>query len=199
MLPDYFAIIGAIIASLGGLYYLYETVTGKSQPNRVSWLLWGLLPMVVFVAQRFQGVEGLSWISFAAGFTPLLIVVASFLNKKAYWQTKPLDYVLMVAAVTGIGLWFITDDPNLAILLVLIADFLAGIPTIIKAFQRPETESWIAYALSTAGFGIGVFSIQVFNFENAAFAIYLFAIQMLLTLLTVRVIFRSNTNKTSKQ
>jgi hypothetical protein len=101
----------------------------------------------------------------------------------------------MVAAMAGIVLWFITDEPNLAILLVLIADLLASIPTIIKSFKRPETESWIAYALSTIGFGIGVFSIQTFNFENAAFAIYLFVIQTLLTVLTIRVLFRPNVNK----
>lgn len=59
MIPGYFAIVGAVIASLGGLYYLYETITGKSKPNRVSWLLWGVMPMIIFVAQRVQGVEGL--------------------------------------------------------------------------------------------------------------------------------------------
>lgn len=55
MLPEYFAIIGAIIGSLGGFYYLYETIVGKAQPNRVTWLLWGIFPMVIFVAQRAQG------------------------------------------------------------------------------------------------------------------------------------------------
>ncbi|MGB4956878.1 MAG: hypothetical protein WBO49_00330, partial [Candidatus Saccharimonas sp.] len=87
MIPEYFAIIGAVIASLGGLYYLYETIVGKAKPNRVTWLLWGLFPMITFVAQRSQGVEGLSWATFAAGFTPLLVVIASFFNKKAYWKT----------------------------------------------------------------------------------------------------------------
>lgn len=186
MLPEYFAVIGAVIASFGGIYYLYETITGKSKPNRITWLLWGLLPMITFVAQRVQGVEGLSWASFAAGFTPLLIVGASFLNKKAYWKTQPLDYILMVAAVLGIVLWFITKEPNIAILLVLIADLLASIPTIIKSFKHPETESWIAYAISSLGFGISILAIHVFNFENSAFVIYLFSVQVLLTALTIR-------------
>lgn len=190
MLPEYFAIIGAVIAAAGGFYYLYETIIGKAKPNRVTWLLWGLLPMITFVAQRVQGVEGLSWASFAAGLTPLLIVTASFFNKKAYWETQPLDYVLMGAALLGIILWLITDEPNLAILLTLIADLLAGIPTIIKSFKHPETESWKAYALSTLGFGISVASIHAFNFETSAFVVYLFAVQLLLTALTVRAPLR---------
>ncbi len=174
MLPEYFAIIGAVIGSLGGCYYFYETVTGRSQPNRITWLLWGIFPMVIFVAQRAQGVAGLSWASFVAGFTPLLIVAASFFNRQAYWKNEPRDYYLMVAAVVGIILWALTDDPNLAILFSLLADLLAGIPTLIKSYRRPESESWIAYAISTFGFGVSCLSIQTYDFQNTAFIAYLF-------------------------
>jgi len=186
MIPEYFAIVGSVIASLGGLYYLYETITGKSKPNRVTWLLWGLFPMIIFIAQRAQGVEGVSWLTFAAGFTPFLIVLASFLNKKAYWKTQKSDYILMAAAFAGILAWFITDEPNLAILLVLVADLCAGIPTVIKSFKYPETESWIAYAISTLGFGIGIAAIQTFDFQNSAFVIYLFIMQGILTVFSLR-------------
>lgn len=192
MIPEYFAIIGAVIASLGGLYYLYETIVGKAKPNRVTWLLWGLFPMITFVAQRSQGVEGLSWATFAAGFTPLLVVIASFFNKKAYWKTKASDYYLMAAAVLGIVLWAVTDNPNLAILFSLVADFLAGLPTLIKSYKHPETESWIAYAISTLGFGIGVMAIHVYTFENYAFLIYLLIMNGLLAAFAARRPLRSD-------
>jgi hypothetical protein len=186
MLPEYFAIIGALIASLGGLYYLCETITGKAQPNRVTWLLWGLFPMIIFVAQRAQGVEGLSWVSFAAGFTPLLVVTASFFNKKAYWKSEPRDYYLMAAAVVGIVLWAITDNPNLAILFSLLADLLAGIPTLIKSYKHPASESWLAYAISTVGFGISILAIQTYTFENCVFVTYLLIINGAFALLASR-------------
>lgn len=176
MLPEYFAIVGALVASLGGFYYLYETITGKAQPNRITWLLWGIFPMVIFVAQRAEGVEGLSWTSFVAGLTPFLIVTASFFNKKAYWKSEPRDYYLMGAAVVGIILWAVTDNPNLAILFSLLADLLAGIPTLVKSYKHPATESWIAYAISTLGFGISILSIQNFTFADSAFVLYLFTI-----------------------
>jgi hypothetical protein len=174
VLPEYFAIIGAIIGSLGGFYYLYETIVGKAQPNRITWLLWGIFPMVIFVAQRVQGVEGLSWASFVAGFTPLLVVAASFFNKKAYWKSEPRDYYLMAAAIIGIMLWAVTDNPNVALLFSLLADMLASMPTLIKAYRHPRSESWIAYVISTFGFGMSVLSIQTYNFENSAFVVYVF-------------------------
>ena len=187
MLPEYWAIIGAIIGSLGGFYYIYETIIGKAQPNRISWLLWGIFPLVIFVAQRAQGVEGISWASFVAGFTPLLIVAASYLNKKAYWKSEPLDYYLMAAAIIGIILWAITNNPNLALLFSLLADMLAGVPTLIKAYRYPRSESWIAYAISTIGFGISLLSVHIFNFQNAAFIVYLFLLNATLVVFSSRI------------
>jgi hypothetical protein len=173
MLPEYCAIVGAIIGSIGGFYYLYETIAGKAQPNRITWLLWGIFPMVIFVAQKAQGVEDISWASFVAGFTPLLIVAVSFFNKKAYWKSEPRDYYLMAAAIIGLILWAMTKSPNLAILFSLLADMLAGIPTLIKSYRHPHSESWIAYAISTLGFGISFLSVQTYNFENTSFVAYL--------------------------
>jgi hypothetical protein len=186
MIPEYFAVVGAIIGSLGGFYYLYETIIGKAKPNRVTWLLWGLFPMIIFVAQRAQGVEGLSWVAFAAGFTPLLILLASFLNEKAYWKTEPRDYYLMAAAVVGIVLWALADDPNVAILFSLAADVLAGLPTLLKSYRYPQTESWIAYAISTFGFGVSVLAIPSFTFENSAFVVYVFILNGLLAIFASR-------------
>ena len=184
--PEYFAVVGAIIGSIGGLYYLYDTVIGRAQPNRVTWFLWGLFPMIIFVAQRAQGVEGLSWASFAAGFMPFLILLASFLNEKAYWKTEPKDYALMAAAVLAFVLWALTDNPNLAILFALVADFLAGLPTLLKAYRYPGTESWVAYAISTVGFGVAILAIPSFTFENYAFITYLFLLNLFLAAFSSR-------------
>ena len=186
MLPENCAVVGAVIGSLGGLYYLFETVVGKTQPNRITWLLWGIFPMVIFVAQRAQGVEGLSWASFVAGFTPLLIVAASFVNKRAYWKSEPRDYYLMAAAIFGIVLWAITDNPNLALLFSLLADILASIPTLIKSYRHPRSESWIAYAVSAFGFGVSLLSVQTFDFQNAAFVAYLLLLNGALAVLASR-------------
>jgi uncharacterized membrane protein AbrB (regulator of aidB expression) len=195
MLPEYYAIIGAIIGSLGGCYYLYETIAGKAQPNRITWLLWGIFPMIIFVAQRAQGVEGLSWTSFVAGFLPLLIVAASFFNKKAYWKSQRRDYYLMAAAIIGIILWAITDNPNLALLFSLLTDMLASIPTLIKSYRLPHSESWIAYAISTIGFGMCLLSVQIHNLENSAFVAYVFILNGALAALASRRQKRAETTR----
>jgi hypothetical protein len=186
VLPEYFAIIGAIIGSLGGLFYLYETVVGKAQPNRITWLLWGIFPMVIFAAQKAQGVKGVSWATFVAGFIPLLVVVASLFNRKAYWKSEARDYWLMAAAIAGLILWAVTDNPSLALLFSLLADMLAAIPTVIKAARHPRSESWIAYAISAFGFGMSLLSVPTHNLENSAFVAYVFILNGSLAVLASR-------------
>ncbi len=186
MIPESFALIGAIIGSLGGVFYLFETLAGRTQPNRVTWLLWGIFPVVIFVAQRAQGVQGLSWVTFVAGLMPLLIVAASFFNPKAYWKSEPRDYLLMAAAIVGIILWALTHNPNMALLFSLAADLLAGIPTVIKAYRHPQSESWVAFAISTFGFGLSFLSIHAYTLENTTFVAYVFIMNGAIALLASR-------------
>lgn len=186
MLPEYFAIVAAVVACIGELKYLYETARGTVQPNRVTWFLWSVFPLITFAAQRAQGVNGLSWATFVAGAVSVLILAASFLNKKAYWKTAPIDYVCMVAAFAGLGLWAITDTPNFAILFSIVADFAAGLPTVLKAYKHPETESWTAYAIAGAGYGLALLSVHLWTFENYAFALYLLVNNFLIAGLALR-------------
>ena len=186
MIDPKYALIGALLASLGGFYYLYETIKGTAKPNRITWLLWFIFPMLAFFAQITQGVGIISWVSFVSGFTPLLIFIASFFNKKAYWKTRPLDYVCFAAAIVGISLWAITDNANLAILFAIIADIFAAAPTLIKCIKQPQTESWIAYGISAVGFGFTILTVQNWTFQESAFIIYLTGVNGIMALFAVR-------------
>lgn len=186
MLPSYFAVIGAIIVSIGGFRYLYDTLKGKVQPNRITWFLWTLFPAIIFAAQLQQGVTTGLWATFAAGFTPALIFLASFVNKKAYWKTEPVDYVCLGLGLVGIILWAVTSNPNIAIIFNIGADLAASVPTIIKSFKHPKSESWVAYAISSVGFLLSLLAIHHWNFEESTFVVYLFVNQSLLAYLSSR-------------
>ena len=56
MIDPRFAILGALIVLTGNAAYARDTVRGETQPNRVSWMLWALAPMIAFAAQVAQGV-----------------------------------------------------------------------------------------------------------------------------------------------
>lgn len=186
MLPEYFALVGVGVASLGGLYYLYRTIQGTVKPNRMTWFFWGAFPMIAFAAQLAEGVGLIAWITFVSGLVPFLVLTAAIFNPQTYWEIRKLDYAFAAIGIFSIWLWYVTKNPTLALTFALLADFAVAIPTIIKTYKYPETEAWKAYGLNTIGFGLGVLSIQIWTYENYAFVIYLFIINLFFAILASR-------------
>jgi len=183
MLNPNFVIVGVIIQFLGGLSYLIDTIKGKIQPNKVSWLLWSIAPLVAFAAEITQGVGVQSLATFITGFVPLLVFTSSFVNKKAHWEIKRFDLFCGALSFIGIALWYVTKVGNIAIFFSILADGLAAVPTIVKSYHEPETESDIVYLFGIVNAGIALLVIKNWNFQNYGFPLYLLIVQIILVAL----------------
>jgi len=180
VIDERFIFVGLFLAVIGGLSYLVDTLKGKTTPNRVTWFLWALAPLIAFSAQLQQGVGLTALLTFIVGFNPLLIFLASFINRKAVYKLTKLDVVCGVLSIVGIILWRVTDIGNLAILFSIMADALAGVPTIVKSYKNPETESYTIFLLGSINAGITLLTIKVWDFAHYAFPLYIFSICVLL-------------------
>ena len=175
MIDVWFVILGALIILTGNAAYARDTVRGNTQPNRVSWMLWALAPMIAFAAEVVQGVGLNAVLALAVGVGPLLVVAASFLDPKAYARVTPFDAACGVLSLIALGAWAVTGRGNLAILLSILADFLAAVPTIRKAYRYPHTEHAIAFLSGVAGATITLLTIKPedWGFASAAFPAYI--------------------------
>ena len=183
MLPSYFVIIGTLIGAVGALAYLIDTVKGKVKPNRVSFLLWSIVPFIAFAAQIKQGVGIESLMTFSTGFLPMMTLAGSFVNKKAEWKLTTFDVLCGIFSVVGVVLWLITKVGNVAILFSIVADGLAAVPTIVKAYKYPDTElawPWIATAF---GVVLTLLTLATCSFANSAFIIYILLVNILIFVL----------------
>lgn len=175
MIDAHFAILGALIVVTGNAAYAVDTVRGKTQPNRVTWMLWALAPMIAFAAEVAQGVGLNAVLTLAVGIGPLLVVAASFLDPKAYARVTPFDAGCGVLSLIALVAWAATGRGNVAILLSVLADFLAAIPTIRKAYRYPHTEHAAAFLSGVAGAAITLLTIQPedWSFATVAFPAYI--------------------------
>lgn len=197
MINPNFVIAGAFLNLIGGLGYLIETLKGKVKPNRVTWLLWAIAPFVAFSGQLSQGVGILALMTFMAGFTPLIIFAASFVNKKAYWKLGWFDFTCGILAVIGLAGWYATKSGNVAILFGILADGLAALPTLVKAYRAPETEDFRIYALGAISATITLLAIPTWKFAYYAFPLYILCMTLALTatILVCKKKLIFNTNK----
>ena len=63
-----------------------------------------------------------------------------------------------------------------AIVLAVCADFIATIPTIIKTYKEPYSETPIAWLAVTVAGTLSIFSTTLFDIANLLYPLYLVAI-----------------------
>lgn len=173
MISPNFVIVGVILQVVGSWSYFVDTLKGKVKPNKVSWLLWSVAPLVAFAAEVGQGVGIQSLTTFIVGFVPLVIFIASFTNKKSEWQLTRFDLFCGALSLLGIAFWYVTKVGNIAILFSIVADGLAAIPTIVKSYHHPESENDTIFWFGVVNAAIGLLAIQTWNFEHYGFPAYL--------------------------
>lgn len=182
MSQDIILVIISIILSIYGSYrYIFDTLKGTTRPNRVSQGLWVIAPLIGVGAAISSGASWLTTVrTFMAGFIPLIILIASFANKIGYWKTEKFDYFCGLFSIIALIAWLVIDVPVYAVLLAAIADFFAAIPTIKKSWTNPESETGIAYVMSSLSVIVILPTIKVFDIQNTAFQIYLLLVNIIL-------------------
>ena len=176
------SLICAFAAASSGAIYAIDTLKGKTQPNRVSFLFWSV-PLLAGFASVSVGFSWAMLATFATGLMPLLVFVCSFVNKKAYWKLGAADYICGVFALAALVLWLTVKDPVLTIVFSIIADVLATIPTAVKCFKYPESETKLSYVIYLAAHSANLLNLESREFVQWAFPVYLVLCNIVLTTL----------------
>jgi hypothetical protein len=186
-IAHWFVLLSALISLSGAAAYIRDMFRGKSKPNLVTWGLWAFAPLVATGAALSADAD--YWATariFMAGFGPLLIFCAAFIVRKGFWKLSGFDYACGVLSLVALAAWLGAGSPLVAILLAAVADLLATLPTIVKAWKFPETETFYTYFVGLFTASIVIPAIPVWNIENAAFQLYLLVANTLLCLIILR-------------
>ncbi len=190
MLPEWFIYVGTVLSFIGGLSYVRLTLLGKVQPNKLSWLLIGIVPMIAFFAALSEGVGKQALLSFIVGVNPLMIFLASFVNKKAYWKLGKFDYYCGFFAFIAIVVWYLSGSGVWAIIFSILADISAALPIFKKSYTHPFSESYVVFLFGIINSALVLLTITHWNFATFAFPLYIFIFNI--ALVTV-IISRRNT------
>lgn len=198
MIPEYFNYLTIITGLFASGFYIRDTLKGETKPNRISWSLWAISALIGAFFQVKAG-AGLSALPvFMAGFGPFLVVCASFVNKNAYWRVSKLDVYCGILALISLCVYIGFHNVGLAILFAILTDALAGIPTLVKSWKFPETETSSTFLIGAGNAIIGLLTIKEWVFPIYSFGAYLLIANTLLVLAIYRKkIFLSDVTGTS--
>ena len=184
----FFGVVSSLYILIGAIPYIKDIFKKQVHPHVLSWLGWGLITGLGAAAMFADGSTWMAVIVFANTVACLSIVFFSVIRKIGVWETSHFDWFFFFMGILGLVLWQTVHLPVLALICAMVADFAFGLPTIIKTYNDPETETpfvWVAATLS--GF-FSLFAIQTIAFHEIAYPVFLLMFDSTVLLLVLKVI-----------
>lgn len=172
-------IISGLVAMVAVVPYIKDILHGTTRPNTFSWGLWVLLLSISLLAQFSAGA---SWsvLMIAGDLIGTASILVLCLWGYGYGKYGWIEWVCSALAIVAIGLWQFAHEPVLAIVFAAVADLMAAIPTLVKAYKDPWSEAPTQFfVISFAGL-LAIFSTTVFDAANLIFPAYLFLLNGLI-------------------
>lgn len=159
------AIVAAILAFVGNISYLKDVFANRVHPHPYTWFIWSIVSMTTFFGGLVKGAGiGALPTGVAEGFT-IIIFLFSLKNlfKGKAGHIKKVDHYFLVIALLGLIPWALTKDPTISVIIVVMIDIIAFIPTLRKTWMHPETERPLLYEMNVFRHILTLFSLEAYN------------------------------------
>ncbi|MDD2680848.1 MAG: hypothetical protein PHE20_01955 [Patescibacteria group bacterium] len=183
-----FGILSSIVLIVGGVPYLRDIYNKKVRPHVLSWIGWSFITAIGAFAMLASGSEWVVAILFANTILCLVIAVYSVMQKVGIWSASIYDFIFFGMGILGLILWQVIGSPIIALIFAILADLSFGLPTIIKTFKSPDSETYFAWLASAISGLLSLFAIRQYTFSEIAYPFYLFIFDFILLLLALKII-----------
>lgn len=180
---EIFGYISGVLFILSAVPYVRSILKGETKPQRITWLIWTVL---VFIAFFSQLAKGATWsLLLTAGDAVTIVIVFLFSIKYGVGGFRKIDILSLVGAGISLLLWYFTNEPAVALFLIILIDIIGSNLTIIKAWKNPETENWIGWAMCGLGGLFGIFSVGSMNVVLLSYPVYICLINSLIAIIVI--------------
>ncbi|MES2409654.1 MAG: hypothetical protein V4509_05150 [Patescibacteria group bacterium] len=184
MNKEYIALVAAILAIVGNVPYLFDIFNKRVKPHPYTWLIWTIVSGVTFFGQVAGG-AGVGAIPTAASeiFT---VIIFFFSLQYGFKNIVKGDTYFLIAALLGLIPWALTKDPTLSVIIVVLIDVVAFIPTIRKTSKHPHSETPTLYTMNVLRHVLALFSLQAYNIATTFHSIMMIITNSIMTVLIDR-------------
>lgn len=191
-MKDLLLTLSAIITIAAIVPYIKDIIQGKTKPNITSWITWTLLFIVATIAEYAAGEYRTAIFTASITVETLLVVILGL--KHGYAKYTKFDVACQIGALAGFLVWWIFNNPLAAVVLVVLIDLIAAIPTVRHGWVEPNEETWLTFALSGLGGVFAILALTSFSWTSLIYPVYIVVIN---TLVSGVIIFRQGrpTNK----
>lgn len=143
---EQYSYVAFLLAIIGYIPYIINTIKGTTRPHIYSWLVSSIMSMIIFGIQLSEQV-GISM--FVTLFITLICLVILVLGlKNGNRDIKKVDSIFLILSLVTLIYWLFEQDNLVAAILTAIIPNLAFIPTIRKTWEHPYSETLFTYLTS---------------------------------------------------
>lgn len=142
------AIIGifaGVISLLSNLPYIIDTLRRRTKPQRVTWGIFFILNIIFLLNQSAIGATNSLWLIVSFAISTFVVFCLSIVYGVGGYGKR--DIAILVSALLGVSLWLIFNQPIVSVIMSLVVATLAAIPTLIKAYKNPKSETAVKWLL----------------------------------------------------
>ncbi|MBI1970139.1 hypothetical protein HYS47_00170 [Candidatus Woesearchaeota archaeon] len=170
---DYKIVLGyltILLACIAHIPYLLHVFSNKTKPHAFSWLVWSILSGIAFAASLVRHGGAGSWI---AGFTAMTCLVIFLLSLWKGTKDFPLiDWICIALAGVSLWLWWLTKDPTLSVITIVVTDTLAYVPTFRKSYHQPFQETASVYMIYFFIWILALFALGSYSIATWLYPVY---------------------------
>ncbi len=169
-MTELFGYLSGVLIILAFIPYIRDIFLHKTKPERGSWLIWSILGYIAFFSQL---AEGASYSLFLVGIQALGdTLVLALAVRYGIGGLVRRDILGLLGAGVSLVFWYFTQEPAIALFLVIFIDGIGGILTIIKTFEIPSTETVSSWFLTSLSGFFAALAVGSLNPILLAFPIY---------------------------
>lgn len=156
-------VLSGVISLTAYVPYIAAIVRRESRPNRATWIIWTVTSAVLLGSYYCSGARNTLWVpvSYFLGASATMVLSIFYGEGKL----GKGDMVCLFVAAASLLLWWVTDAPVVAVLIMLGIDVIGGIPTARQLLRDSKSEKKLPWLLW--GFGIlsSLAAIESWRFE----------------------------------
>lgn len=174
----------AVLGFVAFIPYIVSTLKGKSRPNRATWWIWTFLSLIISSSYFTVGATDSAWVTISFIIGPFITAILSL--KYGEGGLDRFDISCVAGAVCGAVLWWLFNAPLIALVLTIFIDGMGLLPTVKKAYFKPQSEDTLTWTIFFVSSVLNLFAIEQWTFEIAVYPVYIFILESLMMLLLLK-------------
>jgi hypothetical protein len=163
--------LGSLLPLVAGLVYAVSIVRGEVRPQITTRLLLMVVTLVAFLSLLAGHDHSGMWLALTS-FIESLIIWLLALRFGIGSLFNRLDIICLALCGVGVGLWIVSGQSLLGLLASIVADCIGCVPSLVKTWKLPYTETTAFYLFGMVA-GLCILFATPITLVNMLFPAYI--------------------------